>query len=77
MFTLLKMSICHLSRMHCTVFDKDPVKVTIIYFYTPSVCSTAGINRLYDRYILLSTQYQLCNVLYCVDMKTVTPNIMK
>lgn len=75
--TLLKISICHLLRMHCTVFDKDPVKVTIIYFYTPSVCSTTGINRLYDRHILLSTQYLLRNVLNCIDMKTVTPNIMK
>jgi len=69
MVTLLKMSICHLLRMHCTAFDEDPVKVAIIYFYTPSVCSTAGINRLYDRYILLSTQYLLCNVLNCIDMK--------
>jgi len=77
MVTLLKVSICHLLRMHCTVFDKDPVKVAVIYFYTPSVCSTAGINRLYDSHILLSTQYLLCNVLSCIDMKTVTTNMMK
>lgn len=65
--------------MHSTVFDKsivDPIKIAIIYFHAPAVCSTAGINRLYGRYILLSTQYLSCNMFNCINVKNATPTVM-